>query len=418
MPFRFGPQASLDVPGLRARPVPIIPAIVAVLERSLNQSPFPDAETMFTDGDGGRMHGPSATRSIRRIGAENGEPNLPARLRATFADTLAAHPYDDGVVEALCGLERDRYVDPLERPPTPTEIRAAMMRHPLAPYGRIAFFEKGRPDSPLLDEILALAEPRTMGRKERDSLRLRRFKEVHHLWNTFCFDAEQAGKFFGIKATLFVHWAERFEKHGHEGLKDMRSTGIMTLAERTLVLSEYDETKFESWRQFEAHLAQFDLPYGRCTVEALLKEEGFEPPERMRLDAKWRPEVLAAWDASPPKSYQSFHVRLAARGFPYGRNAMQEFLESEGRVVRYRDFLKDPWRAEAIEAARAAQPIANVMAFHRQAESADEPACIPRLPDPRRHRDRAAASEERESRQQARRRPMRRRGDRLPRAGL
>ena len=113
------------------------------------------------------------------------------------------------------------------------------------------------------------------------------------------------------------------------------------------------------------HLAQFDLPYGRLTIEALLRAEGFEPPERKRLDAEWRAKVLAEWDAAPPKSYQSLHARLAARDFPYGRGAMQDFLESEGRVVRYRDFLKDPWRAEALEAARAAQPIANVAAFHR-----------------------------------------------------
>jgi transposase len=361
-----GREAVLDVLGARARTMPVIPAVAAVFDRAIRTNPWTEAETLFTDDVGGPLDVRSAMDTIRRCGVRAGEPELLARLRATFRDTLDAHPVDDGTVEALTGRRRDRLADPREAAPEPHRLRAAMMCHPLAPYGtRIQFFEKGRPASPLLDQILALKETRLVAKKDRDTLLLRHFPEVHRLWRDFAFDAAQAARYFGIKTSLFIQWARRFETHGREGLRDMRP-GLMTLEMRTLVLTEYDETKFECWRRFHEHLVALGFPYTREPVEALLHAEGFEPPTRWRLDAEWRPKVLAAWDAAPPRSYQSLHVRLKAEGFPYQRVAMQGFLESEGRSVRFRDFLDDPWRAKALAAARKEQPIANVADFHRR----------------------------------------------------
>jgi transposase len=331
------PDGNETVRGRGGRTIPLIAAARFIVTRYLEAMPIhlQDSEFLFVKRDGRPICVRGMPMSIEKAGRRLGLcSDLPGSLRATFRAAVLQDPTGDDAARVLLPTPRLT-----ARLAGGGGIGIGRLRrlledyHPLAPFGRIRFFETKKELPPLLREMLSCTEARRLEPEEIKALRRTTLPEAAKYWADGLVTYGQVAKWFGIETVQMISWMRLYKVRGAASLLGHK-TWNMDPASRAAVLAAIaDGAPYISIAGFHEHLrSHCGFRYHRSTLSDFLVRSGFELPKRESFTATFREAIRTEREApDAPASFAAFHERLKRKyGFDFTYGALHLYLVKTG----------------------------------------------------------------------------------------
>jgi hypothetical protein len=359
----MGPDPSFVHP-VSGKRIPLLAAAQSLLKLYLDEMPFKDSRLVFVGDDGGAMDSETLGRQIRDGGRSIGVGDMQASMQATFFYAVSRDDDDEDAARAL--LKKPESV--AEWPSMP-RLLARLAEHPLAPYGRITFYDRKTPKTGLFREIFDLTEVRPLSPAERQALRKQYFPEAVVFYEDDLLTATQLGRFFGVDRRKAMQWIRRYRVSRSVGKKE--DNGHLNQEWKTKIMAAYDRLLREdgpSIAELHRHLvADLDFPFCIDALYAFFERIGESVPERVgTMTSKWRTIVDRAYETAltVPGSWTGFFLHLQdLYSFPYSSLTLINYLKDRGYPER--TTARDHWKAVAVREANLRRPT-SLQAFHQE----------------------------------------------------
>lgn len=321
--------------------MPLLPAARSVLGLYLEAMPYKTSELVFVDDDGGSMLPSRMQRLMRELGSSIGIYDLQASLTATFFYAVQRSDADEHVKSALL---QDQRREAQDWPDLPL-LLSALSEHPLAPYGRLSFYDRKTPADPFFREIFFLANRRELSKEERRILRNRRFPDALALYKEGLLTRTQIGRYFGVDKWRVIAWSRLYLKSGYLPPVDGDMTQ-MSQRWKALAMAEYERLFTEddpNFAELHGHLvANFDFPFSRHALDDLFIRTGQHVPSAhpkavgktgVRMTAEWRRLVDLEYEEvrGKPGNWSGFLRLLQDKHqFPFTERTLVKYLKNKG----------------------------------------------------------------------------------------